>query len=238
MKYLISAVIGTLAGIAVCLLAVYYNPLNIRSDLTPLAFSDNPIINLHYSAAARDTLLYTNNGESQVAPYPGNVLELWEDPIRQTTAMTTVLLNSRNEFAGIGIKFLSDSERTQLLKGQVLVDSVWHIFLPGRGTLFIEQTENHWEHLRDIVIPAYLSSGDSWRGVWRRNITAGPSALRTARVVGGSGEFVGLDAEAVEALAARAYSVEQGPVALQGELLIEMPRRNSADAPATPSATN
>ena len=41
--------------------------------------------------------------------------------------------------AGLGIKFSSRSERTALLKGDAIVDSVWYVYLPGRGSLFIEQ---------------------------------------------------------------------------------------------------
>ena len=54
------------------------------------------------------------------------------------------------------------------------------------------------------------------------------AALATARVAGASGQLAGVDTEAVEALAARAYSVDQGPVAMQGELSIELPRAGEA----------
>ena len=137
--------------------------------------------------------------------------------------MVTVLTDSRGQTAGIGIKLSSDSERTNPLQGQALVDSVWHIYLPERGSLFIEQTENYWEYLRNVVVPALRSSGRGWRGAWRGNITAGPNALNTALVYGGSGSFAGLRTEAVEALAARAYSAKDGPVAADSELWIELP---------------
>ena len=110
------------------------------------------------------------------------------------------------------------------------MDSVWHIYLPNRGSLLIAQQENYWDYIREIVLPARWSSGDNWRGTWRGNMTAGPNALGTAQAYGGSGELAGIDTEAVEALTARAYSVEQGPVAMQGELAIEIPRVSAEDA--------
>ena len=55
----------------------------------------------------------------------------------------------------------------------------------------------------------------------------------TARVVCGSGAFIAIDTEAVEALLAKAYSVELGPVAIDGELLIEIPRKREFDNAAT-----
>jgi hypothetical protein len=71
-------------------------------------------------------------------------------------------------------------------------------------------------------VPAYRSSGDNWRGAWLGNITHGPGALGTAWVAGGSGQFRGMDTEAVEALSAKAYSVADGPVGVTGEISIEL----------------
>ena len=223
-KYLFALLLGLAVGVAALLALLYYNPLTTQQGLSPIAVTDNDVIKLGYSAVAEDTLIYTDYGESNVDPHPAKVLQLWEKPIRRTRAMATVLTDSRGQTAAIGIKFSSDSESTNILNGQLIVDSIWHIYMPERGSLFVAQTENFWTYVREIVIPAYWSSADSWRGIWRGDVTAGPGALGTASVVGGSGEFAGLDSEAVEALSAKAYSVELGPVAIDGELSIEIPR--------------
>lgn len=224
MKYLIALIVGMAIGAAAFVTLLYYNPFVTQNKLSPLSVTDNELITFNYSAVATDALIYTNDGNSQVAPHPAKVLQLWERPIRKTDAMATVLKDSRNQTVGIGIKFSSDSESTKILNGEVIVDSVWHIYLPGRGSLFVEQQENFWGYLREVVIPAYWSSGDSWRGIWNGNTTSGPGALGTATVIGGSGRFRGLRTEAVEALAVKAYSVDQGPVAISGEITIEVPR--------------
>lgn len=229
-KYIISLVVGILIGLAVLALSILYNPLSSTNKLSPLSVTTNNIISLNYSAVALDTLVYTNDGESRVDPHPAKVLQLWEPAIRLTSAMVTVLSDSRGQAAGIGIKFSSQSERTSLLDGAALMDTVWHIYLPERGSLFVEQTENYWGFLREIVIPAHWSSGDNWRGKWRGNITSGPGALGTAFVTGGTGELGGVSTLAVEALSAQAYSVDQGPVAVQGELSIEIPREEATSA--------
>jgi len=231
MKYLISLFLGMVVGAAALAALLYYNPFTAQNSLSPLSVTDNELISLNYSAVAADTLVYTNDGESQVMPHPTKVLQLWEPPIRRTVAMATVLADSRNQAVGIGIKFSSDSESTSILNGKAIVDSVWHIYLPGRGSLFVEQNENYWSYLREIVVPAYWSSGDNWRGIWSGNITSGPGALGTARVVGGSGAFSGLDTDGVESFAAKAYSVEQGPVAISANLAIEIPRLELATTP-------
>ena len=238
MKYLISLLVGMVVGVAAFLALLYYNPMTSKNKLSPLSVSEHELISLNYSTVASDSLIYTNDGESLVRPHPAKVLQLWEQPIRKTDALATVLRDSRNQVAGIGVKFSSDSESTNILNGEAHVDSVWHIYLPGRGSLFIEQKENYWGYLRDVVLPAYWSSGDNWRGNWNGSVTAGPGALGTSRVVGGSGEFVALNSVGVESLLAKAYSVDQGPVAIIGELSIEIPWPQveaAASEPVTPT---
>jgi len=230
-KHLFALLFGMAVGAAVFLGGLYLNPLTTQQRLSPITVTDNDVVKLGYSAAAEDMLIYTNNGESRVDSHPAKVLQLWEAPIRKTRAIATVLTDSRGQAAGIGVKFSSDSESTNILKGQAIVDSVWHIYMPERGSLFVAQSENFWGYLREVVIPAYWNSADSWRGIWRGNVTAGPGALGTASVVGGSGEFAGLKSEAVEALSAKAYSVELGPVAIDGDLSIEIPRKEFGASP-------
>lgn len=228
-RYLLPLLGGVIVGLGLMFGFLYYNPMSITNTLSPISVTDNEVIRLNYSAVAQDALIYTNDGESQIAPYPAKVQQLWEDPIRLTTAMVTVLNDSRGRVAGIGVKFSSRSEQTNILKGEILMDSVWHIYLPARGSLFIEQSENYWSYIRDIVVPARWSSGDNWRGSWLGNITAGPGALGTASVAGGSGQFQYMITEGVESFSAKAYSVEHGPVAMTGELAIEIP--GSEDLP-------
>lgn len=221
-KYLIALLLGMITGVVLLALLLYFNPLNNPKILSPLSVSQNEVLTLNYSAVAADALVYTNDGESQVEPYPPKVLQLWEATIRKTDAMATVLTDSRNEPVGIGVKFSSASESTDILNGKAMVDSVWHIYLPGQGSFFVYQAENYWNYLREVVIPAYWSSGDNWRGLWNGHITAGPGALATARVVGGNGEFAGMESDAVESLSAQAYSVDHGPVALDSVLAVEV----------------
>ena len=221
-KYLIALLLGMITGVVLLALLLYFNPLNNPKILSPLSVSQNEVLTLNYSAVAADALVYTNDGESQVEPYPPKVLQLWEATIRKTDAMATVLTDSRNEPVGIGVKFSSASESTDILNGKAMVDSVWHIYLPGQGSFFVYQAEYYWNYLREVVIPAYWSSGDNWRGLWNGHITAGPGALATARVVGGNGEFAGMESDAVESLSAQAYSVDHGPVALDSVLAVEV----------------
>jgi hypothetical protein len=223
MKFLVALLLGIASGASATLAILYFNPVSpVDSDI-PLMVSDRRQIILNYSVVAADSIMYTNNGESRVQPVPRNVAQLWEPAIRDTEILVTEMFDYRGLSLGVGIKFSSWSEDTRLLNNEVLVDSAWHIELPHKGTLFIGQRENRWDFLREVVVPAHWNSSDSWKGSWRGLLSVGPNALGTAAVQGGSGSYAGRSLEAVEYLNARAFSASAGPVAADGQVIIEIP---------------
>jgi hypothetical protein len=224
MKYVISLFLGLVIGMALFVLGLYYNPFVGNPSISPLAISELDLVDLSYSLVPSDSIVLTNDGASHVSPQPAKVLQLWEPTIQRTRGLVTTLTDSRGQTVGLGVKFSSDSERSALIDAEVLVDSVWHIYLPERGTFFVDQTENFWSYLHDIVIPARLSSGDNWRGSWHGIMSTGPGSLGTARAMGSTGDLTDIEAEAVESVTARAYSANAGPVGMTGNLTIAWPR--------------
>ncbi len=230
MKYVIALLLGIVAGVVLFVATLYYNPFSGKQTVSPLAVGSQQILSLSYTGVPSEAVLFTNNGESVVQPHPKDAAQLWEATVRNTRVAVVELSTSRGEPAGIGIKFSSDSESTRILHSQAVVDSAWHIVLPDRGTLFVNQQENYWPYIRDIIVSARWNSADSWRGAWSRVMTMGPNALGTGRVVGGNGEFAGIESEAVESLSATAYSAQIGPVALDGNLTISLPDKRTSQA--------
>ena len=223
MKYLIALVAGVAAGAGLFLIGLAYNPMMSKSGMSPLASSDAPTLSLAYPAVATDSLMYTNSGDDRTRPYPERIKQLWEAPISQTEAAAMILRDRQDDVAGIGVKISSAAESTRLFEGKALRNSVWYVYLPGRGTLFVEQTENYWDYLRDIVLPAYRSSSGTWKGVWTGVITHGPTESGLARVVGGSGDFAGVETFGVESLSVQTWRDTSGPLAAEGQLTIELP---------------
>ncbi len=222
MKYAISILAGFVLGVLLFVGGLLFNPFTEQLAVSPLAISTGRNLDLSYPAAASESILYTDHGESDVPPHPERVAELWEPTIVDTRVLVTALDGGRGELAGIGIKFSTDSEQSALIRSDILVNSAWHIYVPQQGTLFIDQVENHWSYLREIVLPARWSSGDNWRGSFFRIMTRGPTALGTARVTGGTGRFSGMSGEAVESLTARAYATKGGLVSANGGLTITL----------------
>ena len=232
MKYGISLLIGVLTGAALFCALLFFNPFAGTRSISPLAVTDQRLLNLSFASAPADTLILTNDGESIPAPHPAKVLQLWEPPIGKTSAMVVMMADSLGKPAGIGVKIWSESEKTRILNSRLVTDSIWHIHLPGRGTMLVDQQENFWSYLHDVVVPAHRSSSDSWRGNWNGIMTAGPNALGTARVTGGNGEFAKIETEAVESRTVNAYSVAAGPVAMHGSLTISLPDDGSVEVGA------
>lgn len=230
MKYIISLLLGLFVGAALFALGLIYNPLTTDRGISPLLVTDAAVVTLNFASTPADSIVFTNDGESAHQPHPEKVQQLWEAPIRQTSAMVSVMRDARSQVAGVGVKFSSLSESTRLLNGEAIVDSAWYIYLPEQGSLFLYQTENFWPFLREVAFPAWRSSGNNWRGTWLGDLTAGPGALATAAVSGGSGSFHGLETIGVESLSVRAFSSDAGLVSAEGRLIIEIPR------PVDPSA--
>lgn len=222
MKYAISILAGFVLGLLLFIGGMLFNPFTEQLAVSPLAISTGHHLEMSYPATASESILYTDHGESDIPPHPERVAELWEPTIVDTRVLVTVLAGGRGEVAGIGIKFSTDSEQSALISSEILVNSAWHIYVPQQGTLFIDQVENHWSYLREVVLPARWSSGDNWRGSFFRIMTKGPTALGTARVTGGTGNFSGVSGEAVESLTARAYATKGGLVSANGGLTISL----------------
>ena len=223
MKYLLSLVAGLLVGAAIAAAFILVNPFADSSTLSPLEVSDRPQLTLSYSLVPADAIVHTNNGESHGEPTPGKVQQLWEPAIRNTGVTVTTMSGATGKMRAIGIKFASLSESTRLLRNEAMIDSVWHVYMPERGTFVVGQRENRFDYLRTVVLPAMWSSSKRWRGSWRGHVTAGPESLGTGRFTGGSGEFSGLEADVIESHTVRAYSAESGPMAKEGVLLVELP---------------
>jgi len=229
MKHVIALVLGLLVGAGLFAAGLLFNPFIADRGLSPVSVSKSEVIALNFANVPAESIAYTNDGESMQQPHPEKVLQLWEAPIRTTSAMTTVMRDARSRVAGIGVKFMSDSESTRLLQGDMIVDSVWYIYLPEHGSLFVQQTENYFPFVREVVLPAWRSSANGWRGNWRGDLSTGPGALGTARVIGGSGRVEGLTMDGVEAMAVEAFSLDKGLVSAEGSLLIELPASQVAD---------
>ena len=220
MKYLLGFLAGLASGAVLFVLLVYFNPLARRPALSPLAVAGSGQMEFAFAAGTRDLIAATGTGLSSPGTHPARVQQLWEPAIDDSTVIVAQLLSSRGQPVGLGVKFATIAEEPGILNGLYPVYSAWHVWLVDRGGLLIDQTENRWSLVREIVLPAHLDSADAWRGTYYGVLTNGPNSIGTGRVAGGSGSLAGVTGEAVEAVNVRAWSVESGPVDMEGRLTI------------------
>ncbi|MDZ7644459.1 MAG: hypothetical protein U5K76_09760 [Woeseiaceae bacterium] len=224
MKYLLALLAGLVTGVILFALLLYFNPLAAPAKLSPLALSETSQRVLNYSAVPADMVALTSSDEQAAGRRPAEIQTLWEPAIEDTRVFVSLLNGSRGQPAALGVKFTTRAEEPGLLVSRVPVNSVWHLWWLGEGSLFVAQNENRWSLLRQVIAPARLGAANVWRGTWFGIMTSGPGALGTGRVAGGSGVMQGLDGEAVESINARAYSATEGPVSMDGSLVIALPR--------------
>lgn len=220
MRFLRALIPGFVVGVLLFLAGFYFNPFSSESLLSPLSVSQSRLVEYSYSRNPKDMLVLTNDGDSLVAPSPAKVQELWEPAVEDTEALVAILHDTTGKPAGIGIRISSWSDDTDLLDARLSKNSDWHIFVPEHGTAFVEQTEDLWPYLRNVVIPGQVKR--EWQGMWYGSVTGGPNALRTARVNGGSGQMQDLRSEAVEFFQVEHYSAEAGPIKSVGRLTLEL----------------
>lgn len=222
MKYAISLLLGLLCGVALFIIGLLYNPFIANRTVSPLSVGDTAATSLSYTAVPAKSIAFTNSGAGRLQPHPKGIRLLLEDTLEQTELMVAEMRDARGQTAGIGVKFSSRSERTNLLRGEALVNSAWHVHLPGRGSFFVEQSENYWPFIQNVLVPAYRNSANSWKGKWSGDLSAGPGGLGVARVTGVGGSLLGQSMVAVESLSVQAYSTDKGPVSAEGRLLIKI----------------
>ena len=181
MNYAVSLLLGLVVGVALFgLTLMLYNPFIADRGISPLSVSSSELVALNYSAMYRPTqsllhkrwrLVTKTVSRKSPAVMGGTNSQDQRDGDRNA--------GWAQSDGGHRHKILVFFRTNELLKGDALVDSVWYVYLPERGSLFMQQSENYWPFLRDVGWPAFRS-GENWKGSWIGDLTAGPGVLGTA----------------------------------------------------------
>lgn len=207
MKYIIAFLLGTSLGVASVALAIYFNPLTAENSKVGINPSPDQTLELYYGSVLADSIAYTNSGNKYLPRRPADIEELWHPTLKWAQAAVHTLMYPDKSVAGIGVKLGAWSGETRPLMGKWLMNSVWYIYLPGSGGMFIEQNENYWPFVRSVALPAFMSGEKQWEGEFATDLTTGPGPAFEGRVVGASGVLRGHRGEAREAIAVSDFSM-------------------------------
>jgi hypothetical protein len=139
----------------------------------------------------------THGGLVPMAPFPPGIATLSEPNVRGGLLLVTKLRDATGDVIGFATELEALSPETSLAQGRIATDTFWTVVVPGRGTLFLHQTEDNWNLLTRIALPALLLRRD-WTGDWTHVNSVGPRPDGRGAVVGGSGEFAGARGSFIE----------------------------------------
>jgi hypothetical protein len=214
MKYVLSLVIGLLAGVAAAAALIYFNPLT-RSQHAPA--SDSAWV-LGYSLAASDTWLSTHNDRFDLPLVPKDVSLLWESGIKGSLLAAMPLKAEGSSVSAAASRISVPSSRTEFLRAGLLVEDYWLISVPGEGSVLVHAVNNQWPLLRDTVVRVDWLQRD-FAGPGEYGPTMGPNATG-AELIGLTGAFAGARGRGRERVTLDRYDGNLARVS--GQLLLDV----------------
>ncbi len=139
----------------------------------------------------------THGGIVPMPPFPDGIPPLAEPNIRLGLGLITKLRDVTDEVVGFATELEAASPATSLWEGRIMTDTFWTVAVPGRGTLFLHETEDNWDLVTRIALPARLLRRD-WTGEWTNVNTVGPRPDGRGTVIGGTGEFASASGSFIE----------------------------------------
>ena len=220
MKYLLTLLLGMLAGAALAAAVIWFNPFAGERG-APVAPAGAVTDRWHFDLGAESTPVIAHSGERRLVRRPETVSELWETPIRGVTSGVLVMRDEDDAIAGVASRVGAWSREADPLRSGALYDSVWLLSLPGRGLAFVTQREDYWSLLREVAVPSAVRR-EAWQGSFETTPAAGPSSGGAARVHGASGALDGVQGSLVARYALGDYDPRVGPTAMTAELLVSL----------------
>ena len=217
MKYFITLILGLLAGVALALAGLYFNPLTQESAGEPFA---DPHLSYVYTSPVSNATFLSHGGGLRVAPRPSDAPKLWEDAITDLVGMVMLLGDSATGTQVVASRLAMLSEQSNLLTPGVRLQNYWIISLPGEGSLFAAHDQNLWPMLKGVWLPAWYD-GAEWTGSATFIPAAGPRASGAGHVIGATGHLAGRRGSMFERYTLRAVSAEAGPRDMLAEVAIQ-----------------
>jgi hypothetical protein len=220
MKLIVVSVGSLVVGAAGMLVLSFSNPFASRSATAAITETgaDGYVLETFYARAPEDGIAATHDGDPNkpVQAFPQGIPHLNDEHI----ANGFVLLNKVRNKDGVVVGFASEMEEvgreSNILQGRMIMYSTWTIEIPGRGTLFLYETEDASEFAKKVIIPA-MTLGKTWDEPWTFVTTSGPAPDGRGIIIGGTGEFQGVTGMFTEVTHLKRFTPD-GQISLEMEL--------------------
>lgn len=216
---------GMILGAMLLLACLFLYPFEhaSRTERTmPRFLRDNPDHERFQLRLSDDLLSVATSGNPGIiSNRPAGTDRLTEPNVRDGLAMIALIRDSRNRPVGFSTELEAGHEDSRLIHGRIMTHTSWTLIIPGRGALFLYQTEDNWILFKRFVLPALLW-GRHWQGSWKNLNTLGPSLSGYGEIIGGTGSFKGAKGHFVEYAELRKFSLDRDFV---GKLDLYIARR-------------
>jgi hypothetical protein len=227
---LASLVIGAAGALAVS----FANPFAPRVRTAALAEhdADGSIRETFSFHAPDDGIAATHDGHPSkpVKTFPAGIGLLNDPNLRSGFVLLAKARNRDGEVVGFASEMEEVAPQSNIMQGRMQMLSTWTLELPGRGTIFMYETEDASEFAKKVVVPA-LTLGKTWDQPWTFTTTTGPRPDGRGVIVGGTGEFDGITGSFVEVTHLKRFTPD-GQLALTMELQLAYRKTGTASAAA------
>jgi hypothetical protein len=202
------------------LVVSFTNPFSSRPRTAAIAETgaDGYILETFYAHAPEDGIAATHDGDRNkpVQPFPSGIGVFSDPNISSGFLLVNKLRDKNNVVVGFASEMEEVAPESNIMQGRMIMYSTWTLEIPGRGTLFLYETEDASEFARKVIIPAKVL-GKTWEEPWTFITTTGPAADGRGVIVGGTGEFLGVTGMFTEVTHLKKFSPE-GEISLTMEL--------------------
>jgi hypothetical protein len=139
---------------------------------------------------------------------PVGTPSLTEPNVHMGLALVTRIRDADDRIVGFATELESAHEGSRFLRGRLMTHTTWTVVLPGRGVLFLYQTEDNWTLVTRYLLPGLFKS-HPWRGRWHHLNTLGPSPQGYGEIIAGTGIFAGRKGCFVEVAELRAFQANR-----------------------------
>jgi hypothetical protein len=205
------ALAALVAGASATLALSFANPFAAQPRSAALieTADDGQVLETFWFHAPADGIAATHDGEPSkpVKVFPQGIGLLNEPHLRSAFVLLAKARNRAGEVVGFASEMEEVAPQSNILQGRMQMLSTWTLELPGRGTLFMYETEDASEFAKNVIVPA-LVLGKTWDQPWTFVTTTGPRADGRGVIVGGTGEFEGVTGSFVEVTHLKRFTPE------------------------------
>ena len=181
-------ILGFLVGTGCAAALLLFNPFYPHIDGRG---SDRPgTMNYDYSASEYRGIAMTPQSLFGISGILSDGDGFANDGIRHTAAAVILLKDRDGQPAALATKLIAVAETSDLLLGDLGIDSYWNVFWPNLGSVFLVGRENYWPVITDVLIAGLRGAGPLPAGK-QYSVTVRPEGRRVRGVLGSSGRFTG-----------------------------------------------